>query len=124
MDIGEIEVQPTVTETAGSQFELPCSVDIASEPLPENVPSPTFEWFFGNPSSNSLPGGINVSNVTKNGSVYTSVLHFPSLLVSHNGTYTCRLGGSGRLEATTIVTVNCEYNLHDLYFNKNLLTFK
>lgn len=108
MDIGAIEVLPTVTKITGSQFELTCSVSITPNPLPENVTFPYFEWFFGDPSNNSLPGGIHVSNVTKHNSIYSSILHFPSLFVSHNGTYTCRLGGSERLEATTIVTVTCE----------------
>ena len=115
MDIGAIEVRPAVTKIAGSQFEIQCLVAITPDPLPENVPFPYFEWFFGDPSNNSLPGGINVGNMTKNGSIYTSVLHFSPLHVSHNGTYTCRLRGNGRLEATTIVTVTCEYSLHDLY---------
>ena len=107
VDITEITITLSVsgTETAGKIFTLSCSVDITPNPLPEYVPSPSFEWFFG-PTNTSLPSGVTVSNVTNSGNTYTSTLQFSPLQESHAGKYTCRLGGNERLAANTMITVN------------------
>ena len=84
---------------------LECSVDITTDPLPQNVPFPTFEWFFDS-TNTSLPSGVTVSDVTNSGNTYTSILQFSPLLVSHTGMYTCRFGDNRRLAANTMITVN------------------
>ena len=73
-------------------------------PLPTNVSSPTFEWFFGPNGNASLPSGvIPMETVLKSGYVYSSTLQFtPALSHSHIGMYTCRLG-AGRLVNSTVV---------------------
>ena len=93
------------TATAGKNFMLECSADITPNPLPIDVASPRFEWFFG-PTNTSLPSGVTVSDVTNSGNAYTSGLLFSPLQESHEGMYTCRLGGNERLAANTVVTVN------------------
>ena len=90
---------------AGETFTLECSTDITPKPLPQKVPFPYFEWFFG-PTNASLPSGVTVSDVTNSGNTYTSTLQFSPLLVSHAGMYTCHLGGNERLSASTTVNVN------------------
>ena len=100
-------ITPSVpgTETAGKIFTLNCSVDITPNPLPEDVPSPSFEWFFG-PTNTSLPSGVTVSDVINCSNTYTSTLQFSPLRESHAGMYTCRLGANERLAANTSITVN------------------
>ena len=93
------------TRTVGENFNLQCSVDIAPNPLPENVPTPSFEWFFGS-NNTSLPSGVTLSSVTSSGNTYTSILQFSPLQESHTGMYTCRLGGNARLANNAIITVN------------------
>ena len=92
------------TRIAGEiNFTLQCSACIMS-PLLDNVPVPTFEWFFG-PDNSSLPSGVTISNVTNSSNTYTSTLQFSTLSESHSGLYTCRLGGNERLAANTNITV-------------------
>ena len=94
----------------GQDFTLECPVDISPNPLPDNVPSPSFEWFFG-PTNTSLPSGVMVSDVPNSGNTYTSTLQFSPLLVSHAGMYTCRLGGNARLAANTMINVQSKQNI-------------
>jgi hypothetical protein len=75
-----------------------CSAEIYHNPLPENVPYPNFEWFFGQTHS-SLPSDVTVSNVSERGSIYSSILQFSPLLPHHADMYTCRLGGNEGLSA-------------------------
>ena len=107
MDIGAVSVSPagTTTTTVGENFNLQCSVDITPNPLPENVPTPSFEWFFGSNNA-SLPSGVTVSSVTSSGNTYTSTLQFSPLQESYAGMYTCRLGGNARLANNAMLTVN------------------
>ena len=108
MDIGAVSVSPagTVTRLVGESFNLQCSVDITN-PLPENVPTPSFEWFFGSNNA-SLPtrSDVTVSLVISSGNTYTSTLQFSPLQESHAGMYTCRLGGNARLASIAMITVN------------------
>jgi hypothetical protein len=90
---------------AGNFFTLRCTAILISPiPLPSNVPPPSFEWFYGPHGNASLPSGVtpraNFTDYT-----YTSTLHICSLNESHAGMYTCRIG-AGRLENSTIVSVN------------------
>ena len=84
---------------------IECSVNITTNPLPEDIPYPNFEWFFGS-TNTSLPSGVMVSNVTNSGNTYTSTLQFSPLQESHVGMYTCQLGGNERLAANIEITVN------------------
>ena len=95
-------ITPSIEEIAGMSISLQCSININ---LPQNVSSPTFEWFFG-PNNNSLPTGVMEPVMTSNGNNYTSTIHFSRLLPSHAGQYKCRLRGTERLAANTTVTVN------------------
>ena len=109
MDIGEVAVRsPSGTSTgrtAGEiNYTLQCSVSIRG-PLPQGVPFPTFEWFFG-PNNASLSSGVTVSNVSNKSNTYTSILQFSSLSLNHSGMYTCRLGGNQRLAANLNITIN------------------
>ena len=87
-------------------FKLECSAVITPNPLPFNVPHPTFEWFFGTNNSSLPYYGISVSSVSRSGNNYKSSLQFSPLSQSHAGMYTCRLGGNALLAARTTLTVN------------------
>ena len=92
--------------TAGETYSLMCSTTLHpdSVPFPSDVPSPTFEWFFGNNSS--LPSGVTfLETILINADTYTSTLQFSPLSQSHAGMYTCRIG-AGILANNTMVTVN------------------
>ena len=99
----------TGSSTAGKIYSLMCSATLHPDsiPLPDNVPSPTFEWFFGPNGNASLPSGVTPMATTFNNvDTYTSTLQFSPLSQStHAGMYTCRLG-VGRLQKSTMVTVN------------------
>lgn len=107
MDIGAVSVSPagTTTTTAGDNFNLQCSVDIIPNPLPENVPTPSFDWFFGSNNA-SLPSGVTVTPLTSSGNTYTSTLQFSLLQESHGGMYTCRLAGNPRLANNNTIIVS------------------
>ena len=94
---------------AGNAFSLTCSARLISPiPLPSNVPSPTFEWFYGPYYGNaSLPSGVTpTATVLMIDYTYTSTLHFsPVLNESHAGIYTCRLG-AGQLANSTAVSLD------------------
>ena len=108
VDIGEVTLHRSGSNTSQKivgeiNFTLSCSAYVMS-PLPDNVPTPSFEWFFG-PDNSSLPSGVTVSNVTNNSNTYTSTLQFSPLQESYSGLYTCRFGGNKRL------TVNSNVNI-------------
>ena len=94
--------------TAGETYSLTCSTTLhpSFTPFPSDVPSPTFEWFFG-PNSSSLPSGVTPMGTTFNNvNNYTSTLQFSTLSQPlHEGMYTCRLG-VGRLANNFNVIVN------------------
>ena len=101
----------------GSTFSLTCSAQLTDPiPLPANVPSPNFEWFFGPNGNALLPSGvISEETILKSGHIYSSTLLFsPTLNASHAGMYTCQLG-AGRLVNRIVVSVNG-------MFNKNIIT--
>ena len=87
-----------IMSTAGGNGSLVCSAMITTNPRPDNIPSPTVEWFFG-PNSSPLPSSV----ITTPGS---NTLQFSPLNQSHAGMYTCRLVGSTRLVARTTLIVN------------------
>ena len=93
---------------AGKAFSLMCSATLTSPiPLPSNVPSPKFEWFYGPYGNASLPSGVTPTATNlKNCSIYTSTLQIsPTLNESHAGMYSCRLG-AGRLVGSTVVSLD------------------
>ena len=103
-----VTLSPSGPGIAGNPFTLRCSAILTSPiPLPSNVPSPNFEWFYGPNSNASLPSGVIPSaTVLMSGNVYSSILLFsPTLNESQAGMYTCRLG-AGRLVNSAIVSVN------------------
>ena len=118
VDIGEVSVSPasTTARTVGENFNLQCSVDITPNPLPENVPTPSFEWFFGSNNA-SLPSGVTVSPMTSSGDTYTSTLQFSLLQESHGGMYTCRLGGNPRLANNNTIIVSGMWSWMYFWFN-------
>ena len=104
----QVTLSPSGPGIAGIFFTLRCSAILTSPiPLPFNVPSPTFKWFYGPNSNASLPPGVIPSvTVLMSGNIYSSILLFtPTLNESHAGMYTCRLG-AGRLVNSTIVSVD------------------
>ena len=98
------------TVTAGERdYSLTCSVTLF-EPshLPSSVPSPNFQWSFGN--STSLPYGVTamptvMSSSNSTSETYTSTLQFSPLSPSYAGMYTCGVG-AGSLVNSATVTVN------------------
>ena len=78
-----------------------------------DTPTPSFEWFHNDTLSN------RVSRVTNNSNTYTSTLQFSPLSHSHAGTYTCRVGGNARLEATATVNIGNEANIIILLSNNS-----
>ena len=109
VSIGEVTISPSGSSSGspGDDFSLTCSAaTINNSPLPSNVPSLIFEWFYGPSGNASLPFGVTpTATISSNGSTYTSTLQFSPLNQSHAGMYTCRLG-AGRLVNSTNVTVN------------------
>ena len=102
---------PTVEEAG---YSLMCLTFLYHLSLPSDVPTPTFQWFFGPNGNDSLPSGVSSPMATSNMSnpngtyIYTSTLEFPRLSQRlHTGMYTCRIG-AGRLASNAIVTVNGE----------------
>ena len=115
------------TTTAGETYSLTCSATLHSRnpPLPDpNIPSPTFEWFFG-PNGNDprLPPGFNLTlmKTVFNSGTYTSTLQFSPLSQSHSGNYTCRLG-VGRLVNSNMFVVAGKYLTIGKY-NLVIITF-
>ena len=103
-----IIISSSGSNTARMVYSLNCSSTLRSDssPLPDNVPAPTFIWFFGPSGSDPLPSGVtDMGTTSSDNNTFTSTLQFSSLSQCHIGNYTCRLG-PGRLVASTMVTVN------------------
>ena len=105
VDIGDVIITPTspILAINGMDLTLRSLADITPNPLPQNVSSPYFEWFFSN---TSLPPDVTVSHVINSGNSYISTLQFSPLQLNHTGTYRCRLGGNERLAANVVVIAN------------------
>lgn len=101
-------ISPFGVNDAGETYSLMCSTILVTTPLPDDVPSPTFEWFFGPNGHSSLPSGVTPMETTLNigpNHNYSSTLVFSQLSQAHAGKYTCRLGAN-RLKTDEIVFVN------------------
>ena len=114
-------LHPSGPGVAGNTFSLMCSATLIDPiPLPKNVPTPTFKWFFGPNGNASLPSGVTLTGTVLNsGYVYTSTLLFsPKLNESHAGMYTCQLG-AGRLLNSIVVSVNGMLNTQSHKYKNN-----
>ena len=109
-----VTISPPATLTAGEMgYSLMCSTILTEPlPLPSDIPTSTFQWFFGPNGNDSLPSGVTPRTTTSSmssnpdGITYTSSLEFPQLNQRlHTGMYTCRIG-AGILANNTMVTVN------------------
>ena len=111
-DIDPVIISPSGSTTAGETYSLTCSATLI-EPshLPSNVPSPTFQWFFGPngnallPSESGLTPMPTLNSRNSTTVTYSSTLQFSPLSQSHVGMYTCRLGAASLVNNETIVTV-------------------
>ena len=112
VQIPPVTISPSGSSIAGETYSLTCSATLFDPiPLPSNVLSPTFEWFFGPNSNASLPSGVTpMPTMMDNGNSYISTLQFSSLSQSHIGMYTCRIG-AGILANSSMVTVNGKFTL-------------
>ena len=113
-DVDHVTISPSTgstTTTAGQRsYSLTCSITLFNPiPLPDNVPSPNFQWSFD--GSSSLPSSVTATSTVMSSSnstseTYSSTLQFSVLSQSlHAGMYTCRLGPA-RLVNSVTVTVN------------------
>ena len=104
-----VAISPSGSTTAGETYSLTCLATLNSRnpPLQDlNIPSPTFEWFFGPNGNAPLPSGLIPMATVLSGLTYTSTLQFSPLTQSlHTGNYTCRLGAAS-LVNSAMVTVN------------------
>ena len=105
-----VTISPSGSTTPGATYTLTCSATLFDPiPLPSNVPSPTFEWFFGPNGNAPLPSGLTtVPDMSSNTTsiTYISTLQFSTLSQPlHQGMYTCRIG-AGILANSADVTVN------------------
>ena len=111
-----------VPSIAGEVYSLTCSatLDHRNPTLPDpNIPSPTFDWFFGPNGNTPLPqSGVTPMETVLNNITYTSILQFSPLSQSHTGMYTCQLG-AGSLVNSHMLQVNgnklsCSYLFYPL----------
>ena len=108
-EYNSVAISPTGSTTAGETYSLTCLATLHSKnpPLPDlDIPSPTFEWFFGPNGNVPLPSDLIPTPTVLNSGTYTSTLQISPLNQSlHTGNYTCRLG-AGRLVNSAMVIVN------------------
>ena len=102
-----VTISPSGSTTAGETYSLTCSATLSprNPPLPDpNIPSPTFEWFYGPNGNAPLPSDLTTIPTALNSGTYTSTLQFSPLNQSHTGNYTCQLG-AGRLVNSSMFIV-------------------
>ena len=107
-----VAISPSGSTTAGESYSLTCfaTLHIGNPPLPDpNIPSPTFEWFFGPSGNDPLPSGLIPTATILNSNTYTSTLQFSPLSQTHTGNYTCQLG-AGSLVNSSNLAITCKYN--------------
>ena len=110
-----VAISPSGPTIAGETYSLMCSATLRANrnpPLPNsNIPSPTFEWFFGPNGNDPLPPGLTPTPTILSSGTYISTLQFYPLNQSHAGNYTCRLG-AGSLVNSALLTVNGKYLIY------------
>ena len=98
-----VSISSSGSAIAGESYSLTCSATLVDPiPLPSNIPTPNFEWFFGPNGDASLPFGIAPPVTIESGNTFTSTLHFSTMSQSYSGMYTCRLGAGSLANSTTI----------------------
>lgn len=102
------------SETNGETYTLTCSATlIDATPLPANVPSPNFHWYFGPTGDAPLPPDVTLMTTTSSNSyTYNSTLVFSPLVQSHAGIYTCQLGAGNLVENITIMNGMSVFRLY------------
>ena len=111
-NVSHVIISSSDSNIVGAVYSLMCSSTLYNDsiPLPNNVPAPTFVWFFGPNGNNSLPSGVtdNIMGTTSSDNItFTSTLQFSPLSQCHIGKYTCRLGPARLATSNNImVTVN------------------
>ena len=101
-----VAISPSGSTTAGETYSLTCSATLHSKnpSLPDpNIPSPTFEWFFGPNGNDPLLSGLTPTPTVLSGGTYTSTLQFSPLSPSHTGNYTCRLGAASLVNSAVVI---------------------
>ena len=116
--INPVNISSFGSDIAGESYSLTCSATLVDPvPLPSNIPTPTFEWFFGPNGNASLPSGVTPTATTlSSGYTYSSTLSFSLLTQSHSGVYTCRLGVGILANNNTIVVkgiLNFSADIHN-----------
>ena len=105
-----------------NNYLLTCSATIVDPvPLPPNIPTPAFEWFFGPYGNASLPSGASPMATVQSGNTFNSTLQFSLLSQSHSGMYTCRLG-VGILANNATITVQGIINFLNVDHNKLIMS--
>ena len=88
---------------AEENYSLTCSATLVDPvPLPSNIPTPNFEWFFGPNGDASLPSDVVLPITVESENTFNSTLHVSILSQSHSGMYTCRLGAGSLSNSATI----------------------
>ena len=110
MAVGPLNISKSITGVLGESSTLTCSAEFVPKPPP--TIDVNFEWSIGlTNNSTTFSSDVTKSNTTKEGSTYSSTLHFSSLLSIHEGTYTCHfvyeIGSNQKtLTANTTVSVS------------------
>ena len=106
-----VAISSSGSSIAGESYSLVCSATLVDPvPLPSNIPTPHFEWFFGSHGNASLPSGVTpMATILGSNNIYTGSLQISLLSQSHAGMYTCRLG-VGTLASSIMVTVNGKFD--------------
>ena len=101
--LSPVVISSTGSAIAGESYILTCSATLFDPvPLPSNIPTPNFEWFFGLNGNASVPFAAPTATTVQSGHTFSSTLQFPLLSQSHSGMYTCRLGVGHLANSTTV----------------------
>ena len=122
VDIEEVTISPSsLSGIVGQNFSVECSVRITTTPLPENTPTPTFKWFYGQNKSVPTATDVIVSAIQNNSNTYVSTLYFFPLSVSHAGMCVCQFGGNEGIKASRMISLNCKRKCQT-YYNYDVFT--
>ena len=103
-----VAISPSGSSTAGETYSVTCTATLDSRNLPltdPNIPSPTFQWYFGPDGNAPLPSDLSPAPTVLSSGTYTSTLQFSPLSQFHVGNYACRLG-AGSLANSAMITAN------------------
>ena len=112
-----VTISSSGSSIAGESYSLTCSATLVDPvPLPSNIPTPTFEWFFGPNGNASFPSGTVPMATVQTFNTFSSTLQFSLLSQSHSGMYACRLG-VGILSNSATITVQGTINFFNVITN-------